>query len=226
MKKVISFILVALIATPAFSQFDNHRKGSHYNHQDTEQYFGARLGLNIASLSSETSELDMDSRTGIAFGGVYGRQLSNTAPIWLEGGLYISFKGGKTSWPSRVENDPNFYKVTTRLTYLQVPIVCKYSFNVADEFYVQPFLGGFFALGIGGKTKDYGLNRDDAMNRFSHSSYDYFNRFDGGLRLGCGAEYKMLYAEMGFDFGLADVGKDDIETTHTRNFFINVGVNF
>ena len=222
MKKLISFILVVLIATPAFSQFETHRKRSRYSHDDTEQYWGLRLGLNIASLSSETPELDMDSRTGIAFGAVYGRQLSNTTPIWLEAGVFISEKGGKTHWIGQSDKSK---KVTTRLTYLEVPVVCKYSFNVADDLYVQPFLGGFLSMGFAGKTKDYGINRNDE-ERSAHSSYDYFNRFDGGLRLGCGAEYKMLYAEMGFDFGLADMGKDDIETTHTRNFFINVGVNF
>ena len=62
--------------------------------------------------------------------------------------------------------------------------------------------------------------------RESHSSFDDVNRFDAGLRVGCGAEFKMVYAELGFDFGLANISKNDFASTHTRNFFINVGVNF
>lgn len=217
MKKIITLILGVLIAMPSFAQYETNRQRSRFNHDDTEQYWGFRLGLNIASLSSEYALHDMDSRTGIAVGAIYGHQLANNMPLWIEGGLFVSEKGGKTRWEGR--------KVTSRLTYLQVPVVCKYSFNVADDLFVQPFLGGYLALGLGGKTKNYGITLEDE-DRGAHSSYNYFERFDGGLRLGCGAEYKMVYAELGFDFGLANIDKNDIESTHTRNFFINVGVNF
>lgn len=55
---------------------------------------------------------------------------------------------------------------------------------------------------------------------------DTFNRFDAGLRLGCGFEYDMVYAEIGYDWGLTNISKSDFDATHTRNLFINVGVNF
>ena len=220
MKKIITLILAVLTVMPSLAQGERTR--SRYSHFNMEHYYGIRLGLNIASLSSETVEYDMDSRTGIAFGGVYGFQLANNMPLWLEGGLYYSEKGGKTHVPYVDPSNQNLeqmQKVTSRLSYLQLPIVAKYSFEVFDDFYVQPFLGGYLALGIGGKTKFYG-------ERISDSSFDHFTRFDGGLRIGCGAEYKMVYAELGFDFGLANVSKGDFDSTHTRHFFINVGVDF
>jgi hypothetical protein len=221
MKKLISLILVVLLAMPAFAQYESNRKRSRFNHNDTEHYYGIRLGLNIASLSSETVEFDMDSRTGLAFGGIFGFQLANSTPLWLETGLFYSEKGGKTHVPYIVEGRTleQTQKVTSRLCYLQAPVVVKYSFDVFDDFYIQPFLGGYLSLGVGGKTKYYG-------DRISESSFDSFTRFDGGLRLGCGAEYKMVYAELGFDFGLADINKGDFDAIHTRNFFVNVGVNF
>lgn len=204
-------ILAAVLATPSFAQFNTSRSRSRYNHNDTENYYGLRLGLNIASLSSDKADMDMDSRAGLAFGAIYGFQLANSTPIWLETGLFYSEKGGETNYGGS--------KVTCRLSYLQVPLVLKYSLDVFDDFYVQPFLGGFMELGIAGKIKEYSTKQ-------SYSSFDNVNRFDGGLRVGCGLEYQMLYAEVGFDFGITNIGKGDFDSVHTRNLFINVGVNF
>lgn len=211
MKKIFTLLMAFAIAIPTFAQSGLSNKRNRFNHDNTEQYYGLRLGLNIASLSSDDADMDLDSRSGIAFGAIYGMQLATGTPIWLEAGVFYSEKGGQTNHSTGKEK--------CRLTYLQAPIVIKYSFDVYDDLYVNPFLGGFLSLGIAGKTKDYG-------SRTSDSSFDTFKRFDGGLRIGCGVEYQMVYAEAGFDFGLANISKDDFATTHTQNFFINVGVNF
>ena len=225
MKKLFTLIMAVAIAIPTFAQFEYSRtKRSRFNHNNVEQYYGLRLGYNIASINSNDATIDTNSYGGFAFGGVYGLQLANSTPIWLEAGLFYSEKGGKDENKLTVVNNNGVLtemtqKVTTRLMYLQAPIVIKYAFDVADDFYVQPFLGGYLGLGIGGKTKLYG-------SRETHDSFDKFNRFDGGLRIGCGAEYQMVYAEMGFDFGIANISDDDFSTARNQSFFINVGVNF
>lgn len=203
--------MVIALAIPTFAQFESNKSRSRYNHNDTERYYGIRLGLNIASISSDASEFDTDSRTGLAIGGVYGIQLSRNTPLWLEAGLMYSEKGGKT----HIAND----KVTYRLSYLQLPIVVKYSIDVDDDFFVQPFFGGYLALGLGGKVKNYG-------ERESYDIFDNLNRFDGGLRLGCGVEYRMMYAEIGYDLGLANIAQDDFDAARTHCLFMNIGVNF
>lgn len=225
MKKLFTLIMAVAIAMPTFAQFGGSRRTKdRFNHSNVEQYYGLRLGYNIASINSNDASIDMNSYGGFAFGGVYGLQLANSTPIWLEAGLFYSEKGGKDENKLTVVNNNGVLtemtqKVTTRLMYLQAPIVIKYAFDVADDFYVQPFLGGYLGLGIGGKTKLYG-------SRETHDSFDKFNRFDGGLRIGCGAEYQMVYAEMGFDFGIANISDDDFSTARNQSFFINVGVNF
>ena len=225
MKKLFTLIMAVAIAIPTFAQFGGSRRTKdRFNHSNVEQYYGLRLGYNIASINSNDATIDMNSYGGFAFGGVYGLQLANSTPIWLEAGLFYSEKGGKDENKLTVVNNNGVLtemtqKVTTRLMYLQAPIVIKYAFDVADDFYVQPFLGGYLGLGIGGKTKLYG-------SRETHDSFDKFNRFDGGLRIGCGAEYQMVYAEMGFDFGIANISDDDSSTARNQSFFINVGVNF
>ena len=211
MKRITTLVMAIALAIPSFAQFDSDTGRSRYNHINTEHYYGLRIGLNIASMSSDDPQFDAGTRTGLAIGGVYGIKLSNSTPLWLEPGVMYSEKGGETT----IENE----KVTYRLSYLQLPIVIKYSINIDDDFYVQPFFGGYLALGVGGKAKYYNTRESDAI-------FDTMNRFDGGLRLGCGAEYKMIYAELGFDLGLADIAQNDFDATRTRSFFINIGVNF
>ena len=208
------------IAMPTFAQFDGSRnKKNRFNHSNVEQYYGVRLGYNIASISSSNAEVDMDSYGGWAFGGVYGLQLANSTPLWLEAGLFYSEKGGKIK-NFRSEKEPGkVQEKTTRLIYLQAPIVVKYAFDVADDFYIQPFLGGYLALGVGGKTKEY-------LDENSYDSFDNFHRLDGGIRIGCGAEYQMIYAEAGFDFGIANISDNEWKSARNQTFFINVGVNF
>lgn len=213
MKKILTLILVALMVTPSFAQFETSRKRSRYNHNDTERYYGLRLGVNSATLNSSDVFMDMNARAGLAFGAVYGMQLANSTPLWLEAGLFYSEKGGK-NYVADTGID-----IKCRLTYLEIPVVVKYGFDLADDFYLQPFLGGFFAVGVGGKTKDY-------VTRESYSSYHHVNRMDAGIRLGCGIEYQMVYAEAGFDFGLANIGKDDFDSVRTQTLFFNIGVNF
>ena len=221
MKKLLTLILAAVLVTPAFAQFNTSRGRSRYNHNDTESYYGLRLGVNFASLSSDNADLDMDGRAGLAFGAVYGLQLANSTPVWLEFGAFYSEKGGiHNSQPFTLnEEKAGFQEVKCRLSYLQIPLVVKYSLDLFDDFYIQPFLGGYMALGVGGKTKYYGEHK-------SISSYENVDCFDGGLRLGCGLEYDMLYAELGFDLGIANISDSDFISVHTRSLFVNVGVNF
>ena len=213
------------ITIPTFAQFDGGRTTrNRFNHSNVEQYFGLRLGYNYASINSSDAAIDMEGYGGFAFGGIYGLQLANSTPLWLEAGLFYSEKGGKTQdyLSTKTINEKTteyFQKKTTRLIYLQAPIVIKYAFDVADDFYVQPFLGGYLALGVGGKTKLY-------HDEIAADSFDDFNRLDGGLRFGCGVEYQMIYAELGFDFGIANIGDDEFDGVHTRSLFINIGVNF
>lgn len=211
MKKLLILILTALFVLPTTAQHYRHMEGNdRYYRAGQGNYFGLRLGLNIASISSGNLDLDADSYAGLFLGGVYGIQLSYRAPLWLELGLAYSEKGGV----NRVDG----YNVKYRLGYMQIPIVCKYNIDISG-FRIQPFLGGFLSVGVSGKTKNY-------HTRVSQSTYNTFKRFDGGLRLGCGAEYQMIYLEAGIDISLANISKDDFDTAHSRCIFINAGVNF
>lgn len=58
------------------------------------------------------------------------------------------------------------------------------------------------------------------------SRLDGFKRFDGGVRLGCGLQYSHLYAELGYDIGLADISRNSFDTSRTGSLIATIGVNF
>lgn len=180
-------------------------------------YYGFRFGLSASHISSDAPELDgSNSKTGLNVGAVVGLQLAPQAPLFFETGLGYSEKGGK--------GNINGEKFSIGLNYLEMPLLLKYSAYVAPATAVEPFIGGYLSCGIGGKVKDYGSR--EAFSSFDDRYGANFKRFDGGLRVGCGLAYEMLYAELGYDFGLSNIGDNAFDDTHNGAFFLNIGVNF
>ncbi len=176
-------------------------------------YFGLRFGVSASHVNSDATYLDGGkSQSGMNVGAVAGIQMSPMMPLFFETGLLYTEKGGKGD---------NGNKFTFDLNYLEVPLTLKYSARVAPATAVEPFIGGYLACGVGGKIKDFG-------NRSAYSSFGDggFKRFDGGIRVGCGLAWEMLYAELGYDFGLTNIGDDYFNDTHNGAFFANIGINF
>lgn len=237
MKKIIiALVAVMLIPVSASAQYysdgrpippskragyyssRNARTNSSYNYNRNEDsYVGFRVGAGFASVNSDAKILDTnDTRTGLNVGLAAGFSVTDAVPLYFETGLYYNQKGGKSTY--------NGTKFTYALDYLEVPLVLKYRAPVADHVTIEPFVGGYLACGVGGKIKDYGVR--EAYSSFSNDYNDNFKRFDGGIKIGCGASFDMLYVEASYDFGLANVGKDDFYDTQTRDFNLTVGLNF
>ncbi|MBQ8657470.1 MAG: outer membrane beta-barrel protein [Prevotella sp.] len=217
MKKILFTLLAVALTLPALAQRPLHGTRvetiRHNNHQNAT-YYGLRLGLGLAAVHSDDTQLDGGSmQAGLNIGVAAGFQLVPTSPVYIEAGLDFVEKGGKGTHDHK--------KFTYDLNYIELPIVIKYIYDIDGDFSVQPFLGGYLACGVGGKVKDYG-------ERASFSSFDdeYFGRFDGGLRFGCGGQYDVLYAEIAYDLGLTNISNDTFDSAHNGCLYINVGVNF
>lgn len=200
---------------PATGRLDYSRQSSFFKSDfaPNGMYYGFRLGPAFSTISSDdNSTKASESRTGINIGAVIGSVLTDEAPLYIESGLFYTRKGGN----AKLEGNNLQYS----LDYLVLPVVFKYDAELVDNFSIQPFLGLYGALGVGGRVKDYG-------KRESYSSFDGdFNRFDGGLRMGCGLNFSPFYVELTYDLGLTNDLKDDFDAAHTRSFQLNFGVNF
>lgn len=217
MRKLLSILLLLVLTTTAAK--------AQYFFDSADNYWGVRLGINASNLKMKGVSASKDGLAGMNLGVVYGILLTDEAPIYLEPGVMISNKGVKFNASKMSE------KIRTRLTYLEVPVVFKYKIEeVAPDLSIEPFLGGFVSLGLGGKTKYY-----DSRKKHSSFRSNAYRSFDGGLRMGCGLGYQNLYVEMAYDLGLANVASDHFldfgydsfdDAIRTRCVTLNIGLNF
>lgn len=218
-KRLFAALFCLIITMPIIAQYDHYRYGRPVQHEtkysdDHNIYYGLRLGVALANVNSDDDELDGGGiQAGLNLGAIIGFQLSPSAPVYLESGIYYTEKGGKGYQSGK--------KFTYDLNYLEMPILIKYRCELDYDLSVQPFAGGYLAMGVSGKVKDYGEEK-----AYSSFSSNFFKRFDGGLRLGCGIEYQILYADISYEFGLANICHSDFETSHNGCFYITAGVNF
>jgi len=226
MKRMILLSLLALLTTmTASAQYPRYGYGrhatprsSHYSprnsyHSAFDAYYGLRIGMGVATVNSDDRYLDGGSaKTGLNLGVVAGIQLAPATPFYVETGLYYAEKGGKGNYGG---------DFTYSLNYLEVPLLLKYQYNFDRLASIQPFAGVYGSLGVSGKIKDF-----DQRVAYSSFDDDAFKRLDAGLRLGCGLQFDHLYAEVGYDLGLANISHDYFGDAHTGDFFVNFGLNF
>ena len=227
MKKLLTLAMVALMASlPMLAQrhnygstpsnrYDYERSHSRWirNYYGKDMYFGLRIGPAFSHVSGDAISYAGDSKTGLHLGGVVGFELTNRAPVFFETGLSYVNKGGKGT----ILGD----KVTTDLSYLELPLVFKYIHYTDMGLSIHPLFGGYLAVGVDGKTKYYSTKHKE-----SAFSKDGFKRFDGGLRMGCGVEFAHLYAELAYDLGLSNICHDTFNSSRNGCLLLSCGVNF
>ena len=100
---------------------------------------------------------------------------------------------------------------------LEIPLVIKYGFKANEHIAILPFVGPYFAYAVSSEWK--------VKNGSNEIKYRP-NRKNMGFKLGCGAEYNKIYAEVGYQFGVTNFLDDDDFSAHNNALFFNLGVNF
>ena len=205
MKKILVSIAAMVLSMPSFAQFSS----GGFSLDEENVYYGVRIGLTAASLSGDDGAVkNLGGKVGMTLAGVIGLRVSNTAPVFLESGLYYMERGAKKD------------KIKMSYNNLEIPLLVKYGLKAGDDIAILPFLGPVFSYAVSGKYK-----YTDANGSVKDSSFDYLKRANMGFKLGCGAEYENLYLEAGYHFGITDISKSD-DAIHSNAFFVNFGVNF
>lgn len=199
--------------------------GGYGDYHMDNSYVGLRIGPSFSHVSSDDPVLNGNSwKTGLNVGVAVGTKIAYTSPLFLETGLYYTEKGGKGN------GGRNGAKFSYDLNYLEIPLVFKYKAPVTHDLRVEPYFGGYFAVGVGGEIKDY--NNREAYSSFSSNRYDNgtFRRCDGGLKFGLGASYRLnrdaeLYMELGYDLGLSNICHDTFDKSKNGTLQLNFGIN-
>ena len=128
---------------PQTGHLDYNKKKPSRMYEAGKRYYGLRIGPSFSVVNSDDKAFDarLDGgkwQTGLNIGAVVGQPLTDSAPLFLEAGLFYTEKGGKTTYQNK--------KMTYDLNYLEVPFTVKYCFDAGDNVSIQPFLGGMFFI--------------------------------------------------------------------------------
>lgn len=199
MKKFFFFFLALFCSVTSFAQYSS----GGFELDKESLYYGIRFGGTLASISGDYS---VGTKAGLTLGGVIGLRLSSSSPVFLESGIYYTQRGAK-------DDD---YEITHN--NIELPVVVKYGVKATDDIAILPFIGPYFA---------YAASADEKIKNTSiTAAYPRVNRWNMGFKLGCGAEYNKLYAEVGYQIGVTNILDADGVSGHNNALFLNLGVNF
>jgi hypothetical protein len=222
MKKVLVAIMAMFCSMSSFAQYSS----GGFSLDEENIYWGVRFGMTAASLSGD---LDASSKVGMTLAGIVGLRPSDNTPVFIESGLYYTERGGKNGTYDVEKRAPKGSVTRVGYNILEIPLTIKYGLKVSDQIAVLPFFGPYFSYAISGKTKqtELGKTESESVGTFDEKKacHGGLNRASMGLKLGVGAEYNKIYLELGYQFGITNIAKEENFSGRSNAFFANIGVN-
>ena len=115
----------------------------------------------------------------------------------------------------------------SQISYLQIPLHLKYTFEVSDDTYIFGYGGLDIGFALSGKSKrDDGKNVNESEIKIGSSNNDDIKSSDFGFTLGAGVLYKSIEFRLGISNGLSDITPPEDFEVYNRVFFFGVGYRF
>ena len=158
--------------------------------------------------------------------------------LYFESGLsYIGNKGGKI-YEFDIQHQA-LSSIDTKIQDLRIPISIGYVIYITDEWAFVPKFGGWFGLGIAGRTHIDA--KDEKGNHYKESisafdSYEYvfdktnyylngFHKFDAGVSLGIDFRYTNVIIRAKCDLGLRNLNSS-LGNPQSRSYSVVLGYFF
>jgi len=181
--------------------------------------FGVKAGIALSNTNIEDYDMLVGASAGIIM------DYNITKNIYIRSGLDFVMKGAKYNSFSEVKQGgwpvKYFYNQKARLNYIQMPLMLGYRYKVASGTHVFISGGAYFAYGIYGKGK-YTLRSISIENgkdtehieseKFKDFDDMYLKDFDLGVVGAIGAEYGNYSINVGYEYGLVNLGKNRSST--------------
>lgn len=169
------------------------------------QQFGVKAGMNVSSISDDSSLSDQGSKIGFNAGFFMNAPLGTNFSIQPE--ILYNNLGSKVTLTEVDINDTTYRTEYARhLDYITVPVMFQY--NATPEFYLEA--GPEFGLLVSARDK-YKSTEDGATQNSATSDIDTdnFNTFNFGLGLGAGYYFTpKIGLTARYVAGLTDIAKD------------------
>lgn len=193
MKKIITTLVAATVAMMGVSAFAQASVGVGY--------------LSSPSKTKYNSTSTTRNFNGFYVGADYNLNFFDTG-VGMAPGLYFSYLG----------NDEDGRK--TNETYLTVPVMFNYGFEVSPAVRLSAFAGPSFALGLSSKTKAGSVETKNYDG-------DGYKQFDVLLGLGIAADINdLVRVSIGYDWGAIDRNGDIAGTMHRNQLHVGVAYLF
>lgn len=190
--------------------------------QAQEFRIGAKAGLNVASLSGDSSDGsttvgELASRTSFHLGGLVEIPLMGRFSLQPE--ILYSSEGSKSDWSFLAVNEDT----ATKLDYIRVPVLAKFYIIEGLSAEAGPVLGVLVSAKYEGT-----YNGEDVNNDIK----DGYNTMDIGL--GIGASYRLnmgVFFSLRYNKGLSNILKDsEVSAVTYKNqsnvFQVSAGYSF
>ena len=176
------------------------------------QKFGAKLGLNIATLSGDVTNTKM--KMGANIGAV--AEFEITEQFTFQPELVFSMQGTKYDNGDSIEGLGGLDDPRLKLTYINVPLMAKYYVTESLSLQAGPQVGFLMSANSAGFAGGDDVDVKDNMN-----SFDYGVNFGAGYMMDFG-----LFIDARYNLGLANTADSDDYTVKNNVISVSVGYFF
>lgn len=226
--KALKFLLSAVlftVSTCAFAQFTNASSskssssfGSSSVGEDSYRRFEVGYTMGKAKIYGEEAD---EADKGLTAALIYGTRMMPDMPLFLE-------YGAKATWLHSSDEEDIYedeeYKESFNYLNLAVPVNAVFKIGVTDDVVVSPYVGLNLKVNIMAKSKVKYEEKTETLNYFDKDDMDddVFNRFQLGMNLGVGVNFKKFYIGYNFQPDFMELAEKTKYPTNT----ISLGVNF
>lgn len=194
--------------------------------------FGISAGLNISNAHETANYILAAKKSKPGFQAGFNVDYAVSNAIYLRSGLSLTTKGtihkGAEVWIGGSNPPVTYREITTRQTYLQLPLLAGYQYHITPVYRLFVQAGPYLAYGIGGKeiTKSKTIHQSEETDR-KETSTDTFgktkpglSRTDYGLSGGLGVGFKKLALMVNYELGLTNIAPaiEEGTTSSSRNY--------
>ena len=236
MKKFYFFLVIAMmaVATSASAQFvqsgannqskNNNQSGNFFSQMSTDNYSRIYVGYNPTKIKWEDYQSEFEKlfplKHGISLGYIYGANIVDSLPLYVEFGGNFQYSFGKDEY----EGDYESYKFKLNMYSLNVPVNLAFRFGFNDnKVEITPYLGLNFRVNLAGNMKlEYEIEEDYYGESYSDSTdiklfddsdeemgVNAFKRFQVGFNVGVNFAFSGFNIGVGYTTDFNKICNDD-----------------
>lgn len=169
------------------------------------------IGMNLTSFSDDSEQYGMNGRVGWQFGGT----VAFGSEYYLESGIIWM----RNNWEVTRDVSTDNLSFDNDISCIRVPIFAGWNIvGAADDDRNFHIFGGPAVSWV------YAVDSEDATR--SGISTDSFNDKIWGLNIGAGLTFNKIFVDVGYEWGLSEIYKNEPQDVKSRALWVNAGLRW